>query len=87
MVLGKIKQIVRKNKDDLITYGLLVIAGILIAFVLAGFIWLGYYYNNTSTEKTYVQEQPVVSNAEIPVVITSMTSSTGMPLLIVGRLE
>lgn len=72
MMLGKIKQIVRKNKDDLITYGLLIIAGILIASVLAGFMWLGYYYNNTSTEKTYVQEQPVVSNAEIPVVITSI---------------
>lgn len=71
-MFGKIKQIVRKNKDDLIICGLLAILGLLLAFILAGSILLGHYYNSISPKKAYIPEQPVVSNMEIPVVITSI---------------
>lgn len=71
-MLNKIKGAVKRNKDDLVTYGLLAILGLLLASILAGSILLGHYYNSISPKKTYIPEQPVVSNMEIPVVITSI---------------
>lgn len=71
-MFDKIKKTIRRNKDDLITYGLLVILGLLLVSILAGSILLGHYYNSISPKKAYIPEQPVVSNMEIPVVITSI---------------
>lgn len=71
-MLNKIKWAVKRNKDDLITYGLLAILGLLLASILAGAILLGHYYSSISPKKAHVPEQPVVSNMEIPVVITSI---------------